>query len=220
MLSFAGMFRHRQRRDASVDARIGRMARLIDQIMNTSLVVPVYLRGRPGPQGPQGPQGPIGLIGLSGVPGKPGARGKPGPMGPRGLKGDNGLIGYPGFKGSKGEPGMMGRKGAMGQKGVKGQKGDSASLPKITVHPKDQTVYENDTATFTCKANGNPEPIIQLAPMNRSMDTRYRRIGNGNLEIEDVQPKDQGNISCIAESVLGKDVSIAWLEVLGKYKSS
>ena len=208
------MHRHRQRRDASANTRFGRMARLIDQLMNTSLVVPIYLRGKPGPRGHTGPMGPIGY------PGIPGARGKPGPMGPRGLKGDHGLNGYPGFKGSKGEPGIKGNKGAIGQKGAKGQKGDSASLPKITVHPRDQTILENDIATFTCKATGNPEPVIQLVPMNRTMDARYKKIGNGNLEIEDIQPEDQGNISCIAKSVLGKDISVAWLEVLGKYRSN
>ena len=205
-LIIAGMHRQRQRRDASVDARIGRMARLIDQLMNTSLAIPVYLRGSPGPQGPIGRPGPPGNIG------------KPGPIGPRGLKGDHGLIGYTGLKGSKGEPGIKGNNGAIGQKGAKGQKGDSASLPKITVHPRDQTILENDIATFTCKATGNPEPVIQLVPMNRTMDARYKKTGNGNLEIEDIQLEDQGNISCIAKSVLGKDISVAWLEVSGKYR--
>ena len=203
------MHKHRQRRDAIVDARLARLARIMDQLMNTSLVVPVYLRGRPGLPGPKGP---------SGTTGPPGNRGKPGPMGPNGLKGDQGHTGHPGLQGSKGDPGIMGRKGEMGMKGVKGKKGDSISPPKITVHPQDQKVLENDSATVTCEASGNPYPVIRLTPVNRTMDARYKRIGDGNIEIRGVQPKDQGNISCIAENILGKDVSTAWLEVLGNFR--
>jgi len=198
-----GRFNGRQRR--SIDARIGRMARMIDQLLNTSLVVPVYLRGKPGPPGPIGP---------AGVAGPPGNRGKPGPVGRRGLKGDQGGIGFPGVKGSKGDRGLMGKNGKMGQKGAKGEKGDSISSPKITVHPKDQQVLKNETVSFICEATGHPHPTMHLAPVNRTMDERYKRVGNGTLKIVGVKPEDQGQISCTVESMLGKDISRAWLEVL------
>ena len=184
-----------------VDARIGRLSRLMEKLMNTSLVVPVYLRGKPGPKGP------AGAVGL------PGYRGKPGPIGPRGLKGDQGTSGPTGPQGSKGDPGLKGRSGEKGQKGVKG---DSVSVPKITTHPQSQAVLKSDSATFTCAATGNPKPVIQLARLNGTMDTRYKKIGNGMLEIENVRPEDEGKLTCVAKSVLGKDVSTAMLEVLGK----
>ena len=202
-LSLTGMYKHRQRRDSAVDARLGRLTRIVDQLMNTSLFIPLFLRGKQGPPGPKGPAG---------------NRGQPGPIGPNGLKGDQGPIGRPGVRGPKGDPGIMGRKGEMGMKGVKGQKGDSISPPKITVHPQDQKVLENDSVNITCKAIGNPYPVIRLTPVNRTMDARYKRIGDGNMEIRNVQHKDQGNISCIAENIIGKDLSTAWLEVLGKYE--
>ena len=184
------------------------MARMIDQLLNTSLVVPVYLRGKPGPPGPIGP---------AGIAGPPGTRGKPGPVGSRGLKGDQGDIGFPGVKGTKGDPGLMGKNGKMGQKGAKGEKGDSISSPKITMHPKDQQVVRNETVSFTCEATGHPLPAIHLTPVNQTMDERYKRVGKGSLKIVGVKPEDQGEISCTVESVLGKDISRAWLEVLGEY---
>lgn len=175
------------------------------------------VRRKPGPRGSPGPPGPPGPSGPPGIQGMRGARGYHGPKGP---KGDQGLLGPAGQKGSKGDPGETGRMGVRGQKGVKGQKGDSISAPKITAYIQNQTVLSNGSASFSCKATGNPMPTIEINPeyfKYRMLKGRYKKIGNGVLKIDNVRPEDTGKMMCVAKSVLGTANSSAWLEVLGKY---
>lgn len=151
---------------------------------------------------------------FSGTRGSPGPRGKPGPMGPKGAKGDRGMIGSTGVKG---EQGGFGQKGAKGEMGSKGAKGDSIAVPRIVVSPEDQTVLENNVATFVCEAVGNPIPMVKFVRKNKTMDERYKRIGEGMLEIANVTKDDEGDIICIAKSVLGEDKRKVKLGVLGMY---
>ena len=151
---------------------------------------------------------------FSGTKGPPGPRGKPGPIGPKGAKGDQGMIGS---KGVKGDLGGFGQKGAKGDVGSKGAKGDSIALPRIVVAPINQTVLENNVATFICEAVGNPIPSVKFIRNNKTMDERYKRIGEGMLQIVNVTTKDEGEIICIAKSVLGEDKRKVKLSLLGMY---
>ena len=210
------MIKRRRRRDIRVNTRFGQATKLVAQLLNNSLILPICLKcgaGPPGPQGPKGPPGPQGQEGATGQSGSRGLRGKSGPMGPKGSKGDQGTMGPAGNKGPKGSRGGSGIKG---QKGEPGDKGESVAVPKITTPPKNQTVLQGDTASFTCGAVGSPKPEIALGPWNRKMNERYKQLGRGMLEIENVKYNDSGEISCVAKSVLGKDVKLAALNVLGK----
>ena len=145
--------------------------------------------------------------------GLPGPRGKPGPIGPKGVKGDQGVIGVKGIKGDKG---YIGQKGTKGERGTKGAKGDSLSEPQILVPPEDQKVLEKSTATFICSAMGYPTPKVTIMPTNTTVDSRFKTIGEGMLQITNVTAEDEGEIQCIAKSVLGEDSRKAKLTVLGK----
>ena len=201
------LMKTRRRRDIRVNTRFGQVTTLMAQLLNNSLILPIYLKGEAGPPGPQGQKGATGQSGSRG------SRGKSGPMGPKGSKGDQGTVGPAGNKGRKESRGGSGIKG---QKGEPGDKGESVAVPKITTPPKNQTVLQGDTATFTCGAIGIPKPEIALEPWNRKMNERYKQLGRGMLKIENVKYNDSGMISCVAKSALGKDVKLANLNVLGK----
>ena len=164
-------------------------------------------RGHPGAVGPMGPQG------------HKGEKGDEGKLGPRGLKGDQGLIGQRGDKGAKGEIGNQGPIGFPGAKGIKGQKGEGAlGKPRIISAPANQTVTENGSVTFTCEAEGNPEPKIRWYFHGRIVDKkRYSYPTKTGLMIEKVQFKDKGNITCISHNLLGEVNATAELVVWGEY---
>ena len=151
---------------------------------------------------------------IPGTIGLPGPRGKPGPIGPKGARGDRGIIGV---RGEKGDKGSIGQKGAKGEHGTKGAKGESISEPQIVIPPGDQKVLEKSTATFSCNGVGNPIPKVKIMPTNKTVDSRYKKIGEGMLQITNVTAKDEGEIQCIAKSVLGEDRRKAKLTVLGKF---
>jgi len=153
---------------------------------------------------------------IHGTIGLPGPRGKPGPIGPKGARGDRGIIGV---RGEKGDKGSIGQKGAKGEHGTKGAKGDSISEPQIVIPPGDQKVLEKSTATFSCYGVGYPIPNVTIMPTNKTVDSRYKTIGEGMLQITNVTAKDEGEIQCIAKSVLGEDRRKAKLTVLVKAKA-
>ena len=170
---------------------------------NNTVILPILLgsaAGNPGPKGPPGRRGP---------------RGKAGPIGQKGMKGDDGKTGP---KGAKGDQGKFGKKGQKGERGIKGSKGDSIAVPKIVLPPGDLTVVKNRAATFVCKAVGHPTPTIELVRKRKPMDARYKKPGEGMLEIVNVQEEDEGEIECIAKSVLGEDRKTARLKVLGMFQ--
>ena len=173
---------------------------MLDRILNGSVIIPVKIRGPPGPKG---------------VPGSRGKRGKAGPRGLKGSKGDPGRTGPTGPKGLRGPEGPQGVKGDRGERGPQGLKGESLAAPKIIVAPKDLTVTASQTATFTCEATGNPRPQISLVFKNKKIDERFKKIGEGLIEIRNVKYEDRGQISCIAKSILGQEEKIATLEVQG-----
>eukprot|EP00795_Rhopilema_esculentum_P007113 gene7113-12766_t len=160
----------------------------------------------------------MGLPGPSGPSGHKGRRGKAGPMGFNGSKGDSGMTGLKGAKGEKGNRGSQGRDGGRGPQGIKGNKGESIAVPKITTPPKNQTVIAGNIATFTCEATGSPVPEISLMPVEKNLiNRRYKWVGDGMLMIENAKSTDDGELICVAKSVIGEDSMIASLKVNCEY---
>lgn len=103
----------------------------LEDIQQTTLVVPPGIPGPVGPPGPQGPQGPIGPQGATGATGPIGPSGGPqgpiGPAGPTGPQGPTGPIGPTGPQGpigpSGGPPGPQGPVGPIGPQGPSGPQG-------------------------------------------------------------------------------------------------
>ena len=74
-------------------------------------------------------------------------------------------------------------------------------------------------ATFTCKAEGYPQPKIEWK-LNRKPISSYGRVtlwNNGeNLEIADIRGQDNGDIACIAENIMGIARASTTIVVHGK----
>eukprot|EP00112_Aurelia_sp_Birch-Aquarium-sp1_P006373 Seg1704.11 transcript_id=Seg1704.11/GoldUCD/mRNA.D3Y31 product=Otolin-1 protein_id=Seg1704.11/GoldUCD/D3Y31 len=207
------MVKRRNRRSISQETKLWRLTSVVDRILNGSAVIPVYISG---PPGPKGQPGNTGQSGPTGKPGTRGQRGKAGPRGRTGIKGDPGLAGPMGPKGSTGLSGIKGTKGDRGERGIQGSKGESFAAPKIIVPPRNQTITASRTASFTCGATGNPKPEISLDFKGKKFDGRFKKIGEGMIEISNVKLEDQGQISCLAKSILGQDERTANLMVQGK----
>ncbi|KAL9972326.1 hypothetical protein ACROYT_G018611 [Oculina patagonica] len=150
----------------------------------------------------QGPKGDMGTPGL------------PGPMGRPGAKGDKGNQGY---HGKQGRIGLRGVKGALGRDGIKGEKGDpgqSVFAPKITFPPTSLTVRESISASFRCKAEGLPTPVIAWTRAGRLLTGEHHVIQSDNtLLLRNVTYADHGTYTCSAVSVLGNDSASAHLTV-------
>ena len=153
--------------------------------------------------------------------GEKGDTGKSGPIGPTGPKGEKGLEGKQGLRGDVGPQGAYGLPGAKGVKGEKGSPGKSIAKPTITSPPVEKSVLESRHATFSCEVNGSPEPKLKWDFHGRKTDkTRYSYPTKTGLIIQNVQLKDQGNITCIAQNILGTANATAELIVWGKCKTN
>ena len=150
---------------------------------------------------------------------KKGERGPRGKAGPRGIKGDMGSKGERGLLGPKGPKGADGGLGQKGQKGDPGQPGKSISKPHImTQLNKTVTKPESSNVTLFCEANGNPQPDIRWEFDKQKVDMRYTFPTRGALFISNITRHDDGHMQCIAENILGKDVTAARLIVHTKPK--
>jgi len=150
---------------------------------------------------------------------KKGERGPRGKSGPRGYKGDTGSKGERGFPGPKGDIGISGAIGPKGQKGDLGQAGKSLQKPRILTPIQSQiTKAELGNLSLHCEASGNPQPNIRWQFDKQTVDSRYTFPVEGGLMISNVKKSDEGRIQCIAESIMGKDVSETELIVHTKPK--
>ena len=139
---------------------------------------------------------------------KKGERGPRGSAGPRGFKGDSGSKGDKGGAGQKGQRGPPGAIGQKGQKGDRGQPGASLEKPRIlTQLQASVTEIESDNLTLFCEASGNPPPNIRWDFDSQIVNSRYTFPVKGGLLIANVSRGDEGRIRCIAENIMGKDVS-------------
>uniref|UniRef100_A0A8D0CNE9 Inactive tyrosine-protein kinase 7 n=1 Tax=Scleropages formosus TaxID=113540 RepID=A0A8D0CNE9_SCLFO len=69
------------------------------------------------------------------------------------------------------------------------------------LEPENTTVYQGHTAVLHCQATGDPEPYIQWRIKDKFLDpsrSRFHKMPNGSLVIEDVSTEDTGKYTCIA----------------------
>lgn len=91
--------------------------------------------------------------------------------------------------------------------------------PKIRDRkPQRVTAGEGQTVYFTCRADGEPAPVIMWVSPQRRMITsrssgRATILPGGTLEIRFVQVHDSGTHICIASNAGGNDTSFAVLTV-------
>ena len=140
--------------------------------------------------------------------------------GPRGKSGPKGSKGNTGSPGAKGERGSRGEKGEKGDVGPRGPPGLSVEKPRVDLDPQNATVHNGSMATFSCKAEGYPQPKIQWKLNGKPMSS-YGRVtlwNNGeNLEIADISDQDNGEITCVAENIMGSARASTTIAVQGKF---
>jgi len=150
---------------------------------------------------------------------KKGERGPRGKSGPRGYKGEVGGKGDKGIAGPQGKIGPPGTIGQKGQKGDPGQHGRSLEKPRILTRLQAQIIKpESNNLTLFCEASGYPQPNVRWKFGKKIDNSRYAFLVKGGLMISHVNKSDEGGIQCIAESILGKDVSETELIVHTKPK--
>ncbi|PFX30360.1 hemicentin-1-like isoform X2 [Stylophora pistillata] len=78
----------------------------------------------------------------------------------------------------------------------------------ITTRPSDKTVTFGGNVTFTCRAEGVPQPRItwqNSLGIAADADPRATVLPSGDLFIQDIELKDAGRYVCNAENRLGRD---------------
>ena len=97
----------------------------------------------------------------------------------------------------------VGNTGAPGHPGPKGDAGKSISEPVVIVSPTSLTVTQNQTATFYCSADGNPEPSVSWSKVIGRKVISTDDKGN-KLEIINATYNDSGKYVCTATNILGQ----------------
>ncbi|KAL9989079.1 hypothetical protein ACROYT_G003587 [Oculina patagonica] len=89
---------------------------------------------------------------------------------------------------------------------------------RITTPPSDKTVTFGGNVTFTCRAEGVPEPqITWLNNLGIAADTDPRAtvLPSGDLFMQNIELKDAGRYVCVAENSLGRDTAQVTLILTG-----
>lgn len=79
------------------------------------------------------------------------------------------------------------------------------SAPMFVAAPKNTITVKGANITLDCAANGNPRPNLTWlkdgVTIDMSLlDSRFRKIGVGSLQIESIQEADEGTYMCRAEN--------------------
>ncbi|XP_022661897.1 neogenin-like isoform X2 [Varroa destructor] len=79
------------------------------------------------------------------------------------------------------------------------------SAPVFIAQPSQVRAVKGDQVTLDCAANGHPRPHISWLKDGASidmsnLDSRFRLVGVGSLQIESVQSQDAGSYMCRAEN--------------------
>ena len=102
-------------------------------------------------------------------------------------------------------------------------------IPDIIPEVMDQTQNEEDTASFTCQATGEPVPTISWyfigTSLSNNTDVNKYEVSmmevnattiNNTLTIMNVQSSDVGTYTCNATNVVSSDTSSGVLTVNGE----
>ncbi|XP_077483966.1 neogenin protein frazzled isoform X8 [Amblyomma americanum] len=79
------------------------------------------------------------------------------------------------------------------------------SAPTFVAAPKSIVAVKGSNVTLDCAANGNPRPNLTWlkdgVTIDMSLlDSRFRKVGVGSLQIESIQEADEGTYMCRAEN--------------------
>lgn len=87
--------------------------------------------------------------------------------------------------------------------------------PHFLTETASQTIIEGSAITLDCVANGNPKPQIKWLRNGEDidisdLDSRFRIIGTGSLQIASVEDSDSGNYQCRASNSMDStDIQIS-----------
>ncbi|CAO1297536.1 unnamed protein product [Diamesa hyperborea] len=95
---------------------------------------------------------------------------------------------------------------------------ESFAPPSFAIVPVPQTVKEGDRVIFDCVANGNPKPVVKWLRNGEDidfndLDSRFRIIGTGSLQITSVEDGDSSDYQCRASNTVDSLDASATLNV-------
>ena len=81
----------------------------------------------------------------------------------------------------------------------------------------DLVVNVGDHVSLTCKASGDPEPVITWIKDDIRVTSANRFVlqPSGELSIREIGKSDEGNYKCVAKNEVGSDVKIVRVVVRG-----
>ncbi|XP_026287667.1 netrin receptor DCC isoform X2 [Frankliniella occidentalis] len=97
--------------------------------------------------------------------------------------------------------------------------GESIMAPVFIATPRSTEVMAGKNVTLDCAANGNPRPEISwlkdgITIDMAHLDSRFRKVGTGSLQVLNVEESDAGDYQCRAENREDSVDASATLEVL------
>ena len=96
---------------------------------------------------------------------------------------------------------------------------EEQTKPEFVEKIKDLNIFEGDSAVFSVKVQGYPQPELQWFTSDREITTEERFLvesmpdGRHTFTINDCEAKDRGRYKCVASNVVGKAVCSAGLTV-------
>lgn len=75
--------------------------------------------------------------------------------------------------------------------------------PEIMNGPQDVEVSWGETAVFTCRVDGDPQPSVSWMRDDQEIDVdgeKYQLMEDGSLMIQNTEPEDSGYYECMAKS--------------------
>ncbi|KAK2566723.1 Hemicentin-1 [Acropora cervicornis] len=93
---------------------------------------------------------------------------------------------------------------------------DPPTLPVFTERPANKTETEEGRVTFSCRASGNPFPLITWTKLVGSIPSdRRQEPSPGSLRIINLQLEDEGIYICTAQNLVGNITAKAFLRIEG-----
>jgi len=93
---------------------------------------------------------------------------------------------------------------------------DPPTLPVFTERPANKTETEEGRVTFSCRASGNPFPLIIWTKLVGSIPSdRRQEPSPGSLRIINLRLEDEGIYICTAQNLVGNITAKAFLRIEG-----